>query len=359
MFILMLKILIRKVFLTVKYFGRPKCMILLLPVVLSVLLLWPTVWWFAEETSLALLPPPPPDQNLDHYRRNRSLLHYMTQIQAIIEPSSAPCATLDEVPVIILVSSAPSRLDNRMAVRETWAKHQPTYFVLGLSGDDVDEQLVDTYIEAKQYSDMIVFDFRDHYQNLTLKTALMMRWSLRRCPQAQFLFKTDDDVLVNPWTLRKVLKENEDAQLLGYSKNDTYLHRDEYTKWFIPRWLLGQDQVSRYLSGTGYIISGDYLGKIFTTAARVPMVNLEDVYFTYLVARQELGLTLTHDRRLSPYKPWLKLSCLYQDMASIHSFAPEEMIAAWLKIQGLENEETGNCWFFDSYLKEYSELALF
>lgn len=42
-----------------------------------------------------------------------------------------------------------------------------------------------------------------------------MQWSLRRCPQAQFLFKTDDDVLVNPWTLRKVLKENEDAKLLG------------------------------------------------------------------------------------------------------------------------------------------------
>ena len=62
---------------------------------------------------------------------------------------------------------------------------------------------------------MIVFDFHDHYQNLTLKTALMMQWSLRRCPQAQFLFKTDDDVLVNPWTLRKLLKENEDAQLLG------------------------------------------------------------------------------------------------------------------------------------------------
>lgn len=62
---------------------------------------------------------------------------------------------------------------------------------------------------------MIVFDFHDHYQNLTLKTALMMKWSLRWCPQAQFFFKTDDDVLVNPWTLRKVLKENEDAQLLG------------------------------------------------------------------------------------------------------------------------------------------------
>lgn len=62
---------------------------------------------------------------------------------------------------------------------------------------------------------MIVFDFPDHYQNLTLKTALMMRWILEHCSQVQFLFKTDDDVLVNPWTLKTVLKENRNAKLIG------------------------------------------------------------------------------------------------------------------------------------------------
>ena len=90
------------------------------------------------------------------------------------------------------------------------------------------------------------------------------------------------------------------------------------------------------------------------------MVNLEDVYFTYLVAHKELGLTLSHDRRLSPYKPWLHLSCIYQDLASSHSFGPEEMVTAWSRIKDLgKNNDSDACWFFDSYLKEYSELALF
>ncbi|XP_021190918.3 beta-1,3-galactosyltransferase 5 [Helicoverpa armigera] len=361
MFHLATRIIVRKFLVLIKLIGRRKSPFLFLPLLVSLLVLWPTIWWFAEQTSQTLMVPPPLEHALDHYRRNRSLHHYLSNIQTLIEPSWTPCESLDEVPVVVLVTSSPHNLANRQAVRETWAKHQPTYFVMGLIGNDVDDQLVDSYIEAKQFGDLLVFDFHDHYQNLTLKTALMMKWTLRRCPQAQFMFKTDDDVLVNPWMLKKVIKENGDASLLGYSINGTQLNRSEYSKWFIPRWLLSDDRVSKYLSGTGYLISGDYIEAILKKAYNIPIVNLEDVYFTYLVAHKQLGLVLTHDRRLSPYKPWLKTSCLYWEFASIHSLSPDEMVSSWSRLKRLVDRGNGTseCWFFESYLGDYSDVVLY
>ncbi|CAD0205245.1 unnamed protein product [Chrysodeixis includens] len=356
-----LRIISRKFLYYLKFIGRRKVLFLAPPLVLVVLVLWPACRWFAAHTSRALLPPLPPDTPLQHFRRSRSLQHYLTHTQILIEPSVAPCGSIDEVRVITLVSSAPPRAAQRQAVRDTWAKHQKTFFVMGLHGERVDEQLVDNYIEAKQYSDLIVFDFRDHYQNLTLKTALMLQWTLDNCPQTEFLFKTDDDVLVNPWTLQKVMEQNVDAQLLGYSRNNTLLHRDEYNKWYVPRWLHYEDQVSRYLSGTGYLINGDFLPQIMEAAVNVPLMNLEDIYFTYLVAHKELGLKLTHDKRLSPTKPWLKVSCMYWWLASTHSLDPHEMRAAWAKLEGLmkgRNHSTNICSAFNEFFGSWRDYGL-
>lgn len=337
--------------------GRRKFLLLVLPLLASFLLVWYTCWWMVNVTSKVFLLPAPPDQNLDHFRRSRSLAHYLDNIQLLIEPTSTSCTTVEEVPVIILVTSAPGHFKSRDAIRNTWAKYLPTYFIIGLSGIEFDGLLVDNYVEAKQYSDIIVFDFHDHYQNLTLKTALMMHWTLSRCPQAQFMFKTDDDVLVNPWTLKTVLMENRDAKLLGYKHNNVLLHRDEYNKWYIPRWLWAQDLMPQYLSGTGYLISGDYLRQILKKALNVPMINIEDIYFTYIVANMNLGLTLTHDRRLNPYKPFLGITCVYWRLAAAHSLSPEEMISIWWQIKRIAERDTDSCKFWKSYLD--SDLILY
>ncbi|XP_052755632.1 beta-1,3-galactosyltransferase 5-like isoform X2 [Galleria mellonella] len=294
--------------------------------------------WLAQIGSRALLLPSPPDQNLEHLRRNRSLKYYIDKTQLLIEPSSTPCDGVEEVPILVLVTSPPARFEQRSVIRSTWAKYQPTYFVMGLDGPTVDEQLVDNYVEAKQYGDLVIFDFQEHYHNLSLKTALMLQWTLDRCPQVEFLLKTDDDVFVNPWMLKQVVKDNKDAQLLGYRINNTYLHRDEYNKWYLPRWLYPDDAVSAYLSGTAYFISGEYISKILKAAFTVPLVNLEDIYFSYLVAKKYLHLTLFHDRRLSPQKPCFLIACVYWHLATAHSVSPAELANVWPKIETIANE---------------------
>lgn len=89
----------------------------------------------------------------------------------------------------------------------------------------------------------------------------------------------------------------------------------------------------------------------------MPLVNLEDIYFTYLVAHNRLGLSLSHDRRLSPFKPWLSLSCAYWGLASMHSMSPDEMLSAWTKIDRLARYNNSLCTFFNSFIE--SDLLLY
>ncbi|CAG9571058.1 unnamed protein product [Danaus chrysippus] len=307
-------------------------------------------WHLSYECSIALLPPQP-NLALDHFRTDRNLKSYLDKINILIEPSKVICPKTTQL--LVLVTSAPDRFEHRDAVRSTWASHFPTYFIMGLHGNAVEDLMVENYVEAKMHGDVIIYKFKDHYQNLTLKTALMLEWTATRCPTDLVLFKTDDDVLVNPWVMRRLVKEHAGRDLVGYKLSNKKFHRDVYNKWFVPRWLLYDDHIEEYLSGTGYLINGYHLRDILATAYKTPMINLEDVYFTYLVSKRKLGLNLTHDKRLSPFKPWLPSVCMYFKLASTHSLTPPEMMKHWQGIQELGNEyENGNAVCGDDVMNE-------
>ncbi|RVE53477.1 hypothetical protein evm_001847 [Chilo suppressalis] len=121
----------------------------------------------------------------------------------------------------------------------------------------------------------------------------------------------------------------------GYKLNDSKVHREEHSKWHLPHWLFPRDVIPEYLSGTSYILQGDYIDKILEASYKTTMINLEDVYFTYLVSRSALRLSLSHDRRLSPYKPWITADCAFWGLASVHSVTPMEIMGAWEKIESL------------------------
>lgn len=47
------------------------------------------------------------------------------------------------------------------------------------------------------YNDIIQEGFLDSYNNLTVKSLMMLKWVNRYCQAVQFLMKTDDDIYVN------------------------------------------------------------------------------------------------------------------------------------------------------------------
>lgn len=71
--------------------------------------------------------------------------------------------------------------------------------------------------ENRQYNDIIQEKFHDTYNNLTLKSVMMLKWVTSNCAQAKYLMKTDDDMFVNIPALLKTLQPRSPATgiLLG------------------------------------------------------------------------------------------------------------------------------------------------
>ena len=55
--------------------------------------------------------------------------------------------------------------------------------------------------EASLYKDVIVEDFVDAYNNLTIKSIMGLKWAAQYCGNAKYVFKVDDDMFVNTYNL--------------------------------------------------------------------------------------------------------------------------------------------------------------
>ncbi|XP_022122845.2 beta-1,3-galactosyltransferase 2 [Pieris rapae] len=261
--------------------------------------------------------------NLSHFRKTRNLPDYLQEIRLLLEPKIAPCE--DNLPILVMVTTAPSHTEQRYAIRNTWATRLPTLFILGLSGEELQN------LNDRHEDDLIVYEFKDDYQNLTLKVALMVKWASEKCSSVNYFIKTDDDMLLNPWQLERIVRDKPDADLIGYKFVNAELDRNENSKWYLPSWLYPEEFVPEYLSGTAYLINGKHLKAIFFEAHKVPLINIEDIYITYLVAKRKLGLNLTHEPSFYG-SPWPPLVSFYWELASVHSFTPTELLAWWSEL---------------------------
>ncbi|XP_068202966.1 beta-1,3-galactosyltransferase 5-like isoform X2 [Palaemon carinicauda] len=217
--------------------------------------------------------------------------------------------------MLAIVPSAIQNKRRREVIRRTWAS--PSLFnrlgmrTLFIVGATLDQKLqADVEDEATNYNDIIQYNFIDSYQNLTYKTISWLTWVNQRCPQVPFVIKIDDDVIFNPFHLRQYL----DQQLLspvepkirqstesslprvqsalrhpatrciyGYVQLRSWPHREG--KWAVSKEEYPEPIYPPFTLGPAYIVGGNAVGRLLQYASYVPLLKLEDVYTTGLVAR--------------------------------------------------------------------------
>lgn len=128
--------------------------------------------------------------------------------------------------LLIIVHSAVANAKARVAVRNTWANKQNLYFkyfkslnktieVAFILGKSKNKTLNNLILEENSvHGDIIQEDFVDTYNNLTIKSMMMLKWVITKCRQATFIMKTDDDVYVNIPVLMRALKTSNTTRLL-------------------------------------------------------------------------------------------------------------------------------------------------
>ncbi|XP_050591532.1 beta-1,3-galactosyltransferase 1-like isoform X1 [Bombus affinis] len=241
--------------------------------------------------------------------------------------------------LFIVICSAVTNIQARTAIRSTWANKNnldniynstvKIAFLLGQSNNDTLNSIIAE--ESHQYNDIIQEKFYDTYNNLTLKSVMMLKWITSNCGQAKYLMKTDDDMFVNIPSLMKTLQSKSLTDtLLGSLICNAKPILDPNNKWYTPKYMYSGKIYPNYLSGTGYVMSLDVAFKLYHAALTTPLLHLEDVYITGLCAKHAKVRPVNHPgfsyvpRKLDP--------CILKNAITTHKVNVSSMYVIWNKL---------------------------
>ncbi|XP_029371600.1 N-acetyllactosaminide beta-1,3-N-acetylglucosaminyltransferase 2 [Echeneis naucrates] len=271
-----------------------------------------------------------------------------------------------ETPMLLMaIKSQVGNFENRQAIRETWGRSGlvkgelnkrgglvHTVFLLGRqdssTGPHPDlNNLLD--LENQKYGDILQWDFRDTFFNLTLKDLLFWHWLQQYCPTAMFVFKGDDDVFVRTDALLDYLnKQLEEHNLWRAQTNETGMNlfvgdvitnampnREPSAKYYIPeRFYKGV--YPSYAGGGGVVYSGSLALRLREVSEWVRLFPIDDVYLGMCLHR--LGLSPSHHPGFLTFD--LPESdrgnpCAYRSVLLVHRRSPKEMLTLWKQLQNL------------------------
>ncbi|XP_012688169.2 N-acetyllactosaminide beta-1,3-N-acetylglucosaminyltransferase 2 [Clupea harengus] len=247
----------------------------------------------------------------------------------------------DQVTLLLGIKSVPGNFEERQAVRETWGQEGVyedsllvrTVFLLGRSGSDDPDLTHLLSFEAQQFEDLLVWDFKDSFYNLTLKEHVFIKWSLQHCPQASFIFKGDDDVFVNTKAILKYLKSLEPAKMsklyVGQIISQASPHRDPKIKYYVPPTFYDGPYLP-YAGGGGFVFSGALLESLFSISRYIPFYPIDDVYTGMcfhalgIPPEKHSGFQTFDIREQDRGNP-----CVHRDLLVVHRRSPQQAIRLW------------------------------
>lgn len=147
--------------------------------------------------------------------------------------------------------------------------------------------------EAEEFDDIIQEDFLDTYHNLTLKSMSMLKWINLTCSSNNdmssspvWVLKTDDDMFINVDRLLKVAHDMSNSKMIGRLTCGAAPIKDHTSKLYMPKYLYPASVYPGYLSGTAYLLRGDLVPTLLENSLTIPLIHLEDIYVTAILARQ-------------------------------------------------------------------------
>jgi hypothetical protein len=211
------------------------------------------------------------------------------------------CRSPSNQPVdwLIYFHSKPDNAEKRQLLRNSWASEYllngtrtKRAFMVGMPQGRPEEQRIFSSLmeEFVQHRDLVVGNFLDSYNNLTLKSIMAMKWISTYCANAKQAVKADDDVFVNIVELTSLVSSQPDQSHMitcpVFYEHTMPILRDPNScmKWCaVPTDFPGDTTYPQYCSGTAYVISVDLTGDLYHAALRTRFFFIDDVYTTGLV----------------------------------------------------------------------------
>ncbi|XP_065111282.1 N-acetyllactosaminide beta-1,3-N-acetylglucosaminyltransferase 2 [Paramisgurnus dabryanus] len=253
-----------------------------------------------------------------------------------------PHTCKDQPFLLLAIKSLVPHFDRRQAIRESWGKAGRvanktvvTVFLLGNAATedhfpDLSKML---YHESSMHGDILQWDYRDTFFNLTIKDVLFLEWLITRCPGASYIFKGDDDVFVNTIRIVEFLSNLSDAKAKELFVGDVITnagpHRDKKVKYFIPESVF-VGTYPAYAGGGGYLFSGQLAKRLHEVSRKVPLYPIDDVYTGMCLMK--LGLAPEKHKGFRTFdieEKYRDNACAYNSLMLVHPRSPQYMIQIW------------------------------
>lgn len=244
--------------------------------------------------------------------------------------------------LMVLVTSAPSNVARRDAIRSTWARRRLaspfSWQVVFLVGRPPEKEVA-TFLRAEQgeFGDLLLGGYLDTYRNLTLKVMHGLKWAASTC-RPIYLLKTDDDCFVNTDRLPGFLVRDNPVRTGLYAGSlfpaeRRQVIRDPSSKWYVSWRDYGREVYPAYTSGVGYVLSLDVAQALLEEAARTRPIPVEDAYVGILA--EALGVVPLSSPRFAKHNVAWRV-CNYRYLMVIHhlsstqqQLAHQRMVRAW------------------------------
>ncbi|KAM4555902.1 N-acetyllactosaminide beta-1,3-N-acetylglucosaminyltransferase 2 isoform 1-T2 [Odontesthes bonariensis] len=270
-----------------------------------------------------------------------------------------------EPPMILLaIKTTELSLKNRQAIRQTWGR---VGWVVGQKTNSSSEEVLGGYVrrvfllgkadnnqlsqslktESKLYGDILQWDFKDTFFNLTLKDVLFWSWFSRHCDRVHFVFKGDDDVFVNVpkliTYLQSQLKKSQALNTLedfmvGEVIGSAKPNRVKSSKYFIPDTFY-KGFYPLYPGGGGLVYSGLLAKRLDQISKTVHLFPIDDVY---------VGMCMIRLNALPVHNPAFltfdfpenegKEPCSYHTILMVHKRTPEQIVSLWADVQQTQRQ---------------------
>lgn len=248
--------------------------------------------------------------------------------------------------VVLMVPVAPHQVDKRNVIRSSWGRRAEvngrllrTLFFLGVAkgggGGAEAEQLQEKLRqENEEHHDLIQSNFVDSYHNLTIKTMMMIEWLTAHCSAAAtYAVKIDSDVFLHVPNLLSLLEDLRTPRV-GYLSGLVWWHspviRSPGNRFFMPRWVIPEDEYPPYPLGMIYILSLDLPRQLLMASQHVWPIHIEDAYLGLCLRRLRLRPTAPPRTDLFLVEPRHPLSdCALNVLIATVTDSPARMLSYW------------------------------
>ncbi|XP_053316617.1 N-acetyllactosaminide beta-1,3-N-acetylglucosaminyltransferase 2 [Spea bombifrons] len=248
--------------------------------------------------------------------------------------------------LLLAIKSLTPQFDRRQAIRESWGKELKInnmtvvrVFLLGDTPTEDNNPDLSGMVryESEKYKDILLWNYRDTFFNLTLKEVLFLKWVSHSCADVQFIFKGDDDVFVNTHQILDYLKtlsaDKAKDLFIGDVIKDAGPHREKKLKYYIPESLY-EGSYPPYAGGGGFLYSGSIALRLHNATSRVLLYPIDDVYTGMCL--EKLGLAPEKHKGFKTFdidEKHKKNICSYSNLMLVHPRKPQEMIRIWSQLQ--------------------------